>query len=126
MHYNPYIAHRGGDLIYSSKELDPAEISKIEAAFPFAVDYGIPGGIKQCMFDAHHKIVVTDRDGTITVIRVCLICGQMQVGEGENIFDMPSAWRNALQQFFADEGMPFSPQRYRDDYDDYREKRFGK
>jgi hypothetical protein len=116
IHYNPYSQMLGSEMIYGTKELDPKDFHKISDAFPLSIDVGFPVDGYTCIFAPHHRIVITDADGKQTVIRVCFICDHCQVGNDESTFITPYVWRSSLRQFFIEEGLPFQPDRYQQDY----------
>jgi len=90
--------------------------SKVAWAFPPVLDFGLPSDATKCIFDPHHKIIITDTAGRETVIKVCFLCDHVQVGEEGEIFCTPFLWRPLLHKFFDEEGLPYTPNRYRDDY----------
>jgi len=119
VHYNPY-SHismtPGSEIIYGTKDISRAEFSKITWAFPPVPDYGMPSDPWNCTFDPHHKIVITDAAGRQTVIKVCFLCDHVQIGENGEIFCTPFLWRPLLHKFFDDEGLPYTPDRYLQDF----------
>ncbi len=117
IHYNPYV-HRGGtsEIVYATKDLDPKDFYKVSAAFPLFLDFGFPCDFSGCLFEPHHRIVITDETGKQTVIRVCFLCDHYQIGPKSTISVTPFAWRWALRRLFEDEGMPYQPDRYMEDY----------
>jgi len=118
VHFNPYADHFAFTprIVYGMKELKPEDFGKVLAAFPPLPDFGMPSDPYECVFDPHHKIVITDASGHETVIRVCFICDHVQIGEKGDIFCTPLLWRPLLHKFFDDEGLPFTPDRYMEDY----------
>jgi hypothetical protein len=79
----------------------------------FLFEWSIPGstGVKQCIFNPHHRIIIKDGTGKENVVRVCFMCDQYEVNNGA-IHDIPSAWLPTIRSFFAKEGMPPSPDDY--------------
>jgi hypothetical protein len=118
IHYNPYAGRIGNssEIIYGTKDLSPGDYSKVSGAFLPLPDFGMPSDSYGCLFDPHHKIVITDAAGNETVIRVCFLCDHVQIGEGSKTFCTPFLWRPLLHKFFNDEGLPYTPDRYMQDY----------
>ncbi len=120
IHYNPYFHPGEPEMIYDTKELKPQEFDQVSGAFPVCLDIGFPGIETSCLFSPHHRIVMKDKEGHETVIRVCFICDHFAIGDSEGeIFATPFAWRPALRHFFEKEGQPFRPDRYMEDRQQY-------
>jgi hypothetical protein len=118
VHFNPY-AHThtpDSEMIYGTKDLNSDQFSKVTWSFPPVPDLGLPSDLTKCIFDPHHKIVITDSTGRETVIKVCFLCDHIQIGETGEIFCTPFLWRPLLHKFFDEEGLPYTPDRYRQDY----------
>ena len=124
-HYRNYIDTGGSEAIIAAKNLDPKDFHRVGAAFPFFLDVGFPGLELKCIFNPHHRIVITDASGNVTVIRVCFECDQLEIAKGDqkygDIEGTPFIWMHTLRRFFAEEGMPNSPEFYRRSYPDVRE-----
>jgi hypothetical protein len=116
IHYNPYAHFGRPEIIYGTKELDPKDFDKVLEAFPLAIDVGFPVDPTGCLFDPHHRIVITDASGQQTVIRVCFLCDHYQVGALGGVSVTPYVWRATLNHFFTEEGLPYQPDRYMKDY----------
>jgi hypothetical protein len=115
IHYNPY-SHMGTtEIVYGTKDIPSEDFSKISAAFAPFLDIGFPGSQVKC-FDPHHKIVITDSTGHETIIRICLHCGNMVIGEHGELFGIPEMWQIRLRGFFDAEGLPYTPDRYMEDF----------
>jgi len=111
VHYREF---PGREAVYADKKLDHSQFKQVIAAFPLRLDAGVPGLEMMCLFNPHHKIVITGEDGRQTVIRVCFQCDHVKIGDAEP-FGTPYAWRGALHDFFAREGMANDPALYRRD-----------
>jgi len=109
-HYQMEFRDLGGqqETILGSKDLSPEDFHKISDALPLVLGVEDPGVWKKCIFDPHHRIIITDGKGNETILRVCFICDQYQVNNGI-IQDTPSAWMQTLRHFFSEEGLPESP-----------------
>ncbi len=85
---------------------------------PIVPDLGFPFLEKGCLFNPHHRIVITDAAGKVTVIRVCFECDHLTIGDEDpyhgQLSGMPLVWSYTLRRFFDAEGMPNSPQIYYD------------
>ena len=118
VHYNPYThIFSAKELVYGTKDLSPGEFSKVSWTFPPCPDFGMPTDPYLCTFDPHHRIVITDSAGNETIIRVCIICDHVQIGDKTEPFVTPFIWRPLLRHFFEEEGLPYTPDRYQQDYE---------
>ncbi len=116
-HYRNRIDGFDSEQIIASKELSSEDFHKVAATFPVCLDAGLPGSELACIFNPHHRIIITDFSGNVTVIRVCFECDHFDVTHGNQeygeITRTPFVWMATLRRFFADEGMPNSPELYR-------------
>lgn len=104
VHYNPGIGSAEDLIVYARKKLEPSDFHRVLDTMPLVPDTGIWSMELMCLFNPHHKIIVTDSDGRQTVIRVCFECDHVRIDQGDTI-GTPWAWRGRLRKFFADEGM---------------------
>jgi hypothetical protein len=98
--------------IIAAKNLAPEDFHRVSDAFSFGVDISvlIPIGFETaCMFNPHHRILIKDAKGNVTVILVCFECDHYQIGHGDIIIT-PFSWQHSLRRFFREEGMPEDPQ----------------
>jgi len=99
IHYN----HHPGfisEKIYDTKELAPEDFHKVADAFPSCPDISLlaPFGlITGCLFDPHHRIVITDASGNVTIIRVCFECDHYQIGDDSPTQVTPYIWQYTLR-----------------------------
>ncbi len=116
-HYRSWIDTGGKEQIIASRILAPTEYHKVAEAFPMGPDMGFPGGLWKCAPNPHHRIIITDASGNVTTISVCFECDHVELTQGGekegDLFYNPFIWRGSLRQFFADEGMAYSPGIYR-------------
>jgi hypothetical protein len=97
--------------VLSTRALAPADFHKVGDAFPLGISFNIPGNMKKCIFEPHHRIIIADAAGNVTLVRVCFICDAVALGDDAHLdlFEYPpDAWKKTLRQFFTDEGMPES------------------
>ena len=118
VHYNPHSFLLPEEIVYDTKELKPEEFYKVSRAFPVFLDIGDPFGQGSCIFDPHHRIVITDAEGKETIIRVCFNCDHVSIGK-EYALGTPFVWRLSLRHFFDSEGLPYQPDRYQKDLQEY-------
>jgi hypothetical protein len=104
VHYGPGIGVPEDRVIYSTKTIGSADIRNFLNAIPWSPDLGFWGAQLGCIFDPHHKLIVTDDQGNQTAIRICFECDHIRIGKGP-IIPTPYAWRGRLRAFFANEGM---------------------
>ncbi len=104
------------EIVLASKDLPSTDFNRVEDAFPVFFDLGVPGLEKMCLFNPHHRIVITDKSGKVTVIRVCFECDHLTIGDEDPyqgiLNGMPFLWSFSLRRFFEQEGMPNSPETY--------------
>ncbi len=116
-HYRTALETGGSEQIIASKNLAPKDFHRVGDAFPLAPDVGLPGLTRGCLFNPHHRLIITDALGKRTVIEVCFECDHVGIRHGYNkeggeVVGTPFVWMITLRHFFAEEGMPNSPQLY--------------
>jgi hypothetical protein len=119
-HYRNAIDNFGTEQIIASKDLAPEDFHRVSDAFPVGLDASFPGLVPMCIFNPHHRIIITDASGNMTAIRVCFECDHTEITHGDQPYGdthvTPFIWMRTLRKFFADEGMPNSPELYRRAY----------
>jgi len=107
----------GKEEIIASKNLTPGEFFRVSGGFPLFVDVGFSGLASGCLFNPHHRILITDEAGNVTTIEVCFECDHVKIesatGKETDYFGTPLIWQWSLRRFFAAEGMADSPGHYR-------------
>lgn len=88
-----------GKEILSSRILSPEEFSRVSEAVPFTCTVGIPGIIWFC-FDPHHRVIITDKSGQESVLKVCFSCEQFEFSRS-TLLTTPGGWRKSLRQLFV-------------------------
>lgn len=92
-HYRNVIDTHGREEIIATKDLAPKDFHLVSNAFPVFLDIGFPGDTWGCLFNPHHRIIITDAAGNITTIRVCFECDHIDTTHGNqpfgNIIDTP-------------------------------------
>ena len=104
-----------GEQIFAVKNLDPKDFHKVLDAFPAGLDVGFPLAETMCVFNPHHRIII-EQGGFVTTIHVCFECDHYDMtfdgAKFGEIKGTPIIWMRSLRRFFADEGMPDSPELY--------------
>jgi len=115
-HYRGAIESFGAEQIIAAKELAPEDFHRVADAFPIVPDIGCPLLVLGCIFNPHHRIIITDASGNVTTIKVCFECDHISITHGDeklgNAEITPFIWMYTLRNFFASEGMPNSPDLY--------------
>jgi hypothetical protein len=121
-HYRNAIENWGVDKVIASKDLPPSKFLGVWAAFPPFLDLGIPGADTACIFNPHHRIIITDVSGNVTTIEVCFECDHISILHGNERYGQtertPLLWMWTLRRYFSQEGMPNSPGLYRRQWHD--------
>jgi hypothetical protein len=91
------------EIVYASIELKPDQKEGLRRAFPPSLDYSGYGEL-MCIFEEHHYIKITEKDGSILTLHICFHCGQIILNdEGDRI--MPIGWSSTLGKFIASIGL---------------------
>ena len=90
------------EIIFATVTLMPGQIDALRKALPLTEDYS-GSRMKMCMFEEHHYIAVTRRDGSVLTLHICFHCGQMELGD--HYGDMPEGWETSLRGFVASLGL---------------------
>jgi hypothetical protein len=111
--------------ILAAKDLAPEDFHRINDAFPVGLDIGFPFLELMCLFNPHHRIIMTDASGKVTTVQVCFECDHFSILHGDqkygDVVRTPFIWMTSLRNFFAEEGMPNSPDLYRPHYSEVPE-----
>jgi hypothetical protein len=90
------------DVIYATVTLKPDQIESLRKALPLTLDYS-GTRMKMCMFEEHHYIAITRRDGSVLTLHICFRCGQIKLGS--HYGDMPEGWAASLNGFVTSLGL---------------------
>jgi len=99
------------EIIYADVPLTAEEIAALRQALPMAWDYSGLDDLT-CLFNDHHAIRITRRDGSVLTLQLCFVCGELVVDGGPKRI-MPVGWNSRLSKFITSLGLhpkgPFPP-----------------
>ena len=90
------------DTTYATMNLKPEQIEALRNALPLTKDYSRIR-ITKCLFEEHHYIAITRRDGSVLTLHICFHCGQMILGD--HYGDMSEGWEESLSKFVSGIGL---------------------
>jgi hypothetical protein len=93
-----------GTNILTTLELSKEERRQITSALPITPDVGAPFLMSLC-FVPHHRVIITDREGTNFVLTVCFQCDQVET-DTLGILSTPYLWRASIRDLFSSHGIP--------------------
>ena len=101
------------EIIYADLPLTAEQIAALRQALPMAWDYSGMADLI-CLFNDHHAIRITRRNGSVLTLQLCFICGELVVDGGPKRI-MPSGWHSSLSKFMISLGLhpkgPFPPEK---------------
>jgi|SRR5579862_4981888 len=85
--------------VYSRVVLNPAQTTRLRRTLFPSVDYSGMSA-NACIFEPHHRVVVTRADNSVFTMEVCFICGDIAINkERKRIF--PVGWDSSLRSFIS-------------------------
>jgi len=92
------------ETIYSTITLKSDQIKSLRKALPFSLDYS-GSVVTRCIFDEHHRIEITQRDGNVFILHICFQCGEIILNKEESQRIIPLGWRSSLSSFINSLGL---------------------
>jgi len=84
--------------IYATTVLNASQVALLKAAMFPSKDRST-NTFTACIFEPHHRIEIVNPNNSVSVVEICLGCGELDIGQGQRI--LPDGWEASLKSFLS-------------------------